>query len=95
MADATQNNPVKEISYALVGIVAFLVMVLFIAVSAFLRPAGEHVTPEATAAESTEQTATATSSAPAAGTTATATADTAEATVTEDTAVATEQTTAK
>lgn len=41
--DVVDNNPKKEIAYALMGITGFLAMVLFIGVSAFLRPAGDHV----------------------------------------------------
>lgn len=40
--DASQNNPKKEIAFALVGITAFLVMILGIGISGFLRPAGNH-----------------------------------------------------
>ncbi|WP_066800349.1 hypothetical protein [Moraxella oblonga] len=40
--DASQNNPKKEIAFALVGITAFLVIVLGIGISGFLRPAGNH-----------------------------------------------------
>lgn len=38
-----ENNPKKELLYALVGILLFLSMVLLIGISAFLRPAGNHV----------------------------------------------------
>lgn len=41
--DIVENNPKKEIMYALVGISLFLAIVLLIAISAFLRPAGNHV----------------------------------------------------
>lgn len=40
------NSPVKEISFALIGIVLFLAMVLWIGIAAYLRPAGEHHTAE-------------------------------------------------
>lgn len=44
MADhIVENNPKKELLYALVGIVMFLGLVLLVGVSAFLRPAGNHV----------------------------------------------------
>lgn len=56
MADISQNNPVKETSFALIGTALFLAMVLFIGVSAFLRPAGEHFAPIESSA-STEETA--------------------------------------
>lgn len=50
MADASQNNPKKELMFALVGTLAFLGIVLLIGVSGFLRPAQEHVVTK-TAAE--------------------------------------------
>ncbi|MDO5651820.1 MAG: hypothetical protein Q4G13_06775 [Moraxella sp.] len=40
--DASENKPVKEILTALVGIVLFLVLVLGIAISAWLRPGADH-----------------------------------------------------
>ena len=40
------NNPKKEFLFALGGVGLFLGIVLLIGVSAFLRPAGEHITPE-------------------------------------------------
>lgn len=40
--DASNNNPTKETLAALVGIALLLVMIAGIAVSAWLRPAGEH-----------------------------------------------------
>lgn len=40
--DATENNPVKEILTALVGIVLLLVIIGGIAVFGWLRPAGHH-----------------------------------------------------
>lgn len=40
--DASQNNPKKELAFALVGITAFLVMILSIATLGWLRPAGNH-----------------------------------------------------
>ncbi|WP_230655721.1 hypothetical protein [Psychrobacter sp. I-STPA10] len=46
MADASQNNPKKELVFALVGLLAFLGIVLLIAISGYLRPAQEHVTVE-------------------------------------------------
>lgn len=38
------NNPIKEISYALIGTLLFLAMVLWIAIAAYMRPAGDHHT---------------------------------------------------
>ena len=46
------NNPKKELLFALGGIAMFLGIVLLIGVSAFLRPAGEHIT--ATPTEASE-----------------------------------------
>lgn len=43
------NNPKKEVLFALGGVVLFLGLVLIIGISAFLRPAGEHITAEPTA----------------------------------------------
>lgn len=40
--DASQNNPKKEIAFALVGIGMFLAIILGIGISGFLRPAGSH-----------------------------------------------------
>lgn len=40
--DASQNNPVKEVVHALIGIVLLLVIIAGIAVFAWLRPAGNH-----------------------------------------------------
>lgn len=40
--DASENNPKKEILMSLVGIVVLLVLIVGIAVSAWLRPAGDH-----------------------------------------------------
>jgi cytoskeletal protein RodZ len=97
--DIVQNNPKKELMFTLGGIALFLGIVLLIGVSAFLRPAGEHITAEPTeesaiadeaVAIAEEDTATATAEAAPAETDAAATteADTAaDATVTpaEDT----------
>jgi len=44
------NNPKKELLFTLGGIAMFLGIVLLIGVSAFLRPAGEHITAESTEA---------------------------------------------
>ncbi|WP_019672106.1 cytochrome-c peroxidase [Psychrobacter lutiphocae] len=41
MANANQNNPRKEVTYALVGVVAFLVLVLVVALSGYIRPGGQ------------------------------------------------------
>ena len=38
------NNPIKEISYALIGTLLFLAMVLWLAIAAYMRPAGDHHT---------------------------------------------------
>ena len=38
------NNPIKEISYALIRTLRFLAMVLWIAIAAYMRPAGDHHT---------------------------------------------------
>ena len=46
--DIVNNNPKKEFMFALVGVGMFLAIVLLIGISAFLRPAGEHITAEAT-----------------------------------------------
>ena len=54
---AVENNPKKEIMYALVGIVLFLAMVLLIAISAYLRPAGNHVDVKALNAAQAAKTA--------------------------------------
>lgn len=43
------NNPKKEFLFALGGVGLFLGIVLLIGISAFLRPAGEHITAEPTA----------------------------------------------
>ncbi|MPW74158.1 hypothetical protein CPI40_03220 [Moraxella catarrhalis] len=40
--DASNNNPLKESLTALIGTVLLLVMIAGIAISAWLRPAGEH-----------------------------------------------------
>ncbi|WP_440465390.1 hypothetical protein [Psychrobacter sp. ASPA161_6] len=46
--DIVNNNPKKELLYALGGVGLFLAIVLLIGVSAFLRPAGEHITADTT-----------------------------------------------
>lgn len=57
--DASQNNPKKEIAQALIGVVLLFTMIGGIAVSAWLRPAGDHTpatvsaTPAGQALEST------------------------------------------
>lgn len=80
------NNPKKEFLFALGGVGLFLGIVLLIGISAFLRPAGEHITAEPTeesvAAEQAEATAV---EAEAIDTTGTATADTAVAAETAET----------
>lgn len=40
--DASNNNPVKEIVHSLLGILLLLTIIAGIAVSAWLRPAGNH-----------------------------------------------------
>ncbi|MFL1732664.1 hypothetical protein [Moraxella oculi] len=40
--DASNNNPTKELLASLVGIALLLTMIAGIAISAWLRPAGEH-----------------------------------------------------
>lgn len=42
-----ENNPKKELMFALGGVGLFLAIVLLIGVSGFLRPAGEHITAKA------------------------------------------------
>lgn len=44
--DIVNNNPKREFMFALVGVGMFLAIVLLIAVSAYMRPAGEHITAE-------------------------------------------------
>ena len=45
--DIINNNPKKEFMFTLIGVGMFLAIVLLIAVSAYMRPAGEHITAEA------------------------------------------------
>lgn len=59
--DASENNPVKEIMTALVGIVLLLTIIAGIAVFGWLRPAGHHVDTSAETATATAETATETS----------------------------------
>ena len=91
-----ENNPKKEFLCALGGVALFLGIVLLIGISAFLRPAGEHITAETTEESVAAETeATAKEAAPAetvtapveAGAETTAPATAADATVTpaEDT----------
>lgn len=49
--DAVENNPKKEIFTALIGIVLLLTVIGGIALSGWLRPAGEHQPKEAVASE--------------------------------------------
>lgn len=62
-ADIRSNSPKKEFLYALGGVALFLTIVLIVGISAFLRPAGQHITVEntevSTAADQTEVVATA------------------------------------
>ena len=83
-----ENNPKKEFLFALGGVALFLGIVLLIGISAFLRPAGEHITAETTEESAAAETeATAKEAAPVAGAETTAPATAADATVTpaEDT----------
>ena len=76
------NNPKKEFLFALGGVGLFLGIVLLIGISAFLRPAGEHITAEPTeesvAADSAEVIAAEPAAAPAAAAPAAADTDPAE-----------------
>lgn len=47
-ADIRSNSPKKEFLYALGGVALFLTIVLIVGISAFLRPAGEHIIVENT-----------------------------------------------
>ena len=49
--DASNNNPLKESMHALLGTVILLVMIGGIAVSAWLRPAGDHTVATVSATE--------------------------------------------
>lgn len=44
MSEAVKASLASEITYALVAVVLFAVLVVGIGISAFLRPAGEHPT---------------------------------------------------
>ncbi|WP_350562367.1 hypothetical protein [Psychrobacter sp. CAL346-MNA-CIBAN-0220] len=57
--DIVKNNPMKEFMFALGGVALFLGIVLLIGISAFLRPAGEHITAETTEASAAADGATA------------------------------------
>lgn len=59
-----ENNPKKELMFALGGVGLFLAIVLLIGVSGFLRPAGEHITAKA----AVDEAAPVASAAPAADT---------------------------
>lgn len=48
--DIVNNNPKKELLYTLGGIALFLGIVLLIGISGLMRPAGEHIKAETTAA---------------------------------------------
>ena len=41
--EVVENNVKKELSYSLIGVLAFLGVVLLILISAIVRPAGNHV----------------------------------------------------
>jgi len=86
--DIVSNNPKKEFIYTLGGIALFLGIVLLIGISAFLRPAGEHITAETTEASATADAA----EAIAAEDTATDTAETATPADADSDAVATTET---
>ena len=82
-----ENNPKKELLFTLGGVALFLGIVLLIGISGFLRPAGEHITAEATPAVEAEAPATdaapvATTTVPVADTAVATTATPADATVT-------------
>lgn len=51
------NNPKKELLYTLCGVALFLGIVLLIGISGFLRPAGEHIKAETTAASAAAEKA--------------------------------------
>lgn len=85
--EVVENNVKKELSYSLIGVLAFLGVVLLILISAIVRPAGNHVdvaklnaeveANAAAAAKPAGSTPAATSPAAGETTTATANADTA------------------
>lgn len=78
--DISSNKPMKEFAFALGGVGLFLAIVLLIGISAFLRPAGEHITAEAPeAAAPAEAAGTAPAPAAAAKTEASASAETTDA----------------
>lgn len=86
--DIVENNPKKETLYSLVGTLLFLGIVLLIGISAFLRPAGNHVdvkalnaAQEAKAAASATPVTAATAAAASGQTTNTTTATAPDATV--------------
>ena len=60
-----ENNPQKEFMFALGGVGLFLAIVLLIGVSAFLRPAGQHIAPEAPVEEAAAAPVAAVAAAPA------------------------------
>ena len=64
--DIVKNNPMREFAFALGGVALFLGIVLLIGVSAFLRPAGEHITAETTETSAAADEAAAKEAAPAA-----------------------------
>lgn len=55
--DASQNNPLKESLMAVSGLVLLLVIIGGIAVSAWLRPAGEHQPAQAAEVAAAEEQA--------------------------------------
>ena len=81
--DIVKNNPMREFAFALGGVALFLGIVLLIGVSAFLRPAGEHITAETTETSAAADEAAAKEAAPAA-----APAETGTATATPEAATA-------
>ena len=58
--EVVENNVKKELSYSLIGILAFLGVVLLILISAILRPAGDHVDVKALNANASAAASTAT-----------------------------------
>ncbi len=87
--DIVKNNPMREFAFALGGVALFLGIVLLIGVSAFLRPAGEHITAETTETSAAADEAAAKEAAPAAtAPAAAAPAETGTATATPEAATA-------
>ncbi len=83
-----ENDVKKELSIGLIGILAFLGIVLLIAISAYLRPAGHHVDVEKLNAEVAAKAAASAAAASASATTSPAAGETGSATANADTATA-------